>query len=127
MATIPEIHFDDVTSFFQERAPNSAQCQLCGASKWNVMYVAADEDPQVIATTYGLPVVLAKNGKKPVNLTESIQSIATAGVAVIPLSCENCGIMRVMDVRPLVAWKNEKIAEVANGEPKGSPDEETGQ
>ena len=78
------------------------------------MYVAADEDPQLVATTYGFPIVLARDVQKPVKLTDPIQGIATAGVSIIPLSCENCGIMRVMDVRPLVAWKLSKLNDASS-------------
>lgn len=75
------------------------------------MYIAENEDPRDIATTYALPIAISTTEEEPLDLTQDVQNVALAGRSIIPISCRNCGGMRILDTRPLVLWKLEKLNE----------------
>lgn len=111
MATTPKLTFEDIRTFFEERAPDAPGCLYCKGRDWTIMYVTEDADPSVVATTYALAVVEPTEEGGTINLTDPILSIAPVGASIVPMSCKNCGGMRILDIRPLVQWKLQKLSQ----------------
>jgi hypothetical protein len=110
MATDPKLTFEDIRDFFEEKAPDAPGCLYCKSRDWTIMYVTETDKPGVVATTYALPIVEPPENDLAVDLTQQIQSIAPVGAGIVPMSCKHCGGMRILDIRPLVVWKLQKLA-----------------
>lgn len=81
---------DDIRDFIAEKWKHS-ECELCGTDRW-----MSYPEP----TEYIYLIVGGRAGP----LTISSQ----ATVAFLPLSCINCGNLRLIDARTFEQWRREK-------------------
>ncbi|HEY3909157.1 MAG TPA: hypothetical protein VGM07_04615 [Stellaceae bacterium] len=81
---------DDVREFIEEKWKHS-ECELCGADRWMVY-----PEPNVYA------YLLAASDK---NVP---QAYSHSTVPYVPVSCVNCGNLRLIDARTFEQWRSER-------------------
>ena len=87
---VQRILVDDVREFIAEKWKHS-ECELCGTDRW----MSYPEPTEYIYLTVG-------SGHGPVVFS------AQATVAFLPLSCINCGNLRLIDARTFEQWRRTK-------------------
>jgi len=95
---MPEIEvqrtlLDDVREFIDKKWKHS-ECELCGTDRWMVY-----PEPNVYAY-----LIAASDKNAP-------QSFAHAMVPYVPVSCVNCGNLRLIDARTFEKWRRERDPE----------------
>jgi hypothetical protein len=78
---------DDIREFIDEKWKHS-ECELCGTDRWMVY-----PEPN----SYAYLIAAGEPGM--------VQPFAHATVAYIPLSCSNCGNLRLVDARIFEIWR----------------------
>lgn len=84
---------DDVRDFIHDKWKHS-ECELCGTDRWMVY-----PEP----TEYAYLTVGSRSGPLIIS--------AQATVAFLPLSCVNCGNLRLVDARVFEEWREVKELE----------------
>ncbi len=78
---------DDIKEFISEKWTHS-ECELCGTDRW-MTYPEPNEYVYLTVGAKAAPLALSSN----------------AAVAFLPLSCVNCGNLRLLDARIFERWR----------------------
>jgi hypothetical protein len=84
---------DDVREFIDEKWKHSA-CELCDTDRWMIYPEPTTHIYLSVADERGPP-----------------QTAAHPTVAYLPLSCVNCGNLRLIEARTFEKWRRERIPE----------------
>lgn len=82
------ITLEDINVFHEEKGVNDT-CAQCGNSAWMILTAAGEEEIQHI-----VPQLFKPDGKP-----------TGRGPKLIPLTCDNCGNVRLQHMGPIVEWK----------------------
>ena len=91
---IQQTLLDEIEGFIDEKWKHS-ECELCGTDRW---------------TTYPEPISHAYIPVGDANGFPTRSWHAQPMVAFLPLSCINCGNLRLIDVRAFEKWRRERKA-----------------
>jgi hypothetical protein len=83
---------DEIKEFISEKWKH-AECELCGTDRW-MIYPEPNQYAYLIAA-----------GEKG-----ALQPFAHATMGYLPLSCSNCGNLRLVDARIFDVWRRGRTA-----------------
>ena len=84
---------DEVKEFINEKWKHG-ECELCGVDRWMIYPEPTSHAYLAVGDANGVP-------------TRSWH--AQPMVAFLPLSCTNCGNLRLIDARTFEKWQKEKV------------------